>query len=71
VLPVFKLLQANGAIDEMEMFRVFNMGIGLMIIVTEKECREIMERLSALGEEAYLIGTIEKREPPRPAVSIE
>ncbi|HPC74430.1 MAG TPA: AIR synthase-related protein [Syntrophales bacterium] len=53
------------------MFRVFNMGIGLMIIVTEKECREIMERLSALGEEAYLIGTIEKREPPRPAVSIE
>jgi phosphoribosylformylglycinamidine cyclo-ligase len=70
VLPVFKVLQAHGAIEEMEMFRVFNMGIGLMIIVAEKECQEIMERLSALGEEAYLIGTIEKKDPSKPTVSI-
>jgi phosphoribosylformylglycinamidine cyclo-ligase len=70
VLPVFKALQSHGAIEEMEMFRVFNMGIGLMIIVTEKECQEIMERLSALGEKAYLIGMIEKKDPSKPSVSI-
>lgn len=70
VLPVFKVLQAGGDIEEMEMFRVFNMGIGLMIIVTERECPEIMERLVALGEEAYLIGTVDKRDPAKPAVCI-
>jgi len=70
VLPIFKMLQAYGDIEEMEMFRVFNMGIGLMIIVTDKERPEIMERLTALGEEAYLIGTIEKRDPSKPAICI-
>ncbi len=70
VPPVFQALQVNGPIEEVEMFRVFNMGIGLMIIVTEKECREILERLSALGEEAYLIGAIEKRDPSKPAVCL-
>lgn len=70
VLPVFKVLQAGGAVEEMEMFRVFNMGIGLMIIVPEKECQEIMERLVALGEEAYLIGMVDKRDPAKPSVCI-
>ncbi|HOX95323.1 MAG TPA: AIR synthase-related protein, partial [Syntrophales bacterium] len=70
VLPVFRVLQSGGAVEEMEMFRVFNMGIGLMIIVPERECPDIMERLVALGEEAYLIGTIDKRDPTKPAVCI-
>ena len=53
-----------GDIEEQEMFRVFNMGIGMMIIVSEKDCPDIMEQLKmeALGEKAYLIGVIEKRE---------
>lgn len=64
VPPIFNVIQEMGEIDEQEMFRVFNMGIGMMIIVSEKECQGIMEQLKmeALGENAYLIGVIEKRE---------
>ena len=50
------------------MLRVFNMGIGMMIIVAEKDHAEIMERLEKLGETAYSIGIIEKRENDQPAV---
>jgi phosphoribosylformylglycinamidine cyclo-ligase len=64
VPPIFNVIQEMGAIEEQEMFRVFNMGIGMMIIVSEKDCPDIMEQLKmeALGEKAYLIGVIEKRE---------
>ena len=44
------------------MLRVFNMGIGMIIIIAEKDHAEIMERLGKLGEKAYSIGTIEKKE---------
>jgi len=62
--PIFRVIQEMGNIEEREMFRVFNMGIGMMIIVPEKECRAVLEQLKmeALGEKAYLIGSIEKRE---------
>ncbi|HDQ03435.1 MAG TPA: phosphoribosylformylglycinamidine cyclo-ligase [Deltaproteobacteria bacterium] len=62
--PVFQVIQDMGNIEEREMFRVFNMGIGMMIIVSEKECLAVLEQLKmeALGEKAFLIGTIEKRQ---------
>ena len=44
------------------MYRVFNMGIGMMMIVPEKEAQEILDRLKVLGEKAYLLGVIEKKE---------
>ena len=49
-----------GKIDEMEMFRVFNMGIGMILIASEKEAQEIIRQLSSLGENASIIGWIEK-----------
>lgn len=68
VPPVFKLIRETGDIDNSEMFRVFNMGIGMLLVVPEKECLDILERLTVLGEKAYLIGFIEKRESNQPAV---
>jgi len=68
--PVFDLIRKTGKIDDQEMFRVFNMGIGMIIVVAEKEQTEIMERLEMLGEKAYSIGVIQKRENDQPAVSI-
>jgi phosphoribosylformylglycinamidine cyclo-ligase len=58
-----------GNVDEYEMLRVFNMGIGMIIIVAEKDQQDIMERLEKLGEKAYALGTIEKRENDQPMVS--
>ena len=58
---IFTLIREKGNIDEMEMFRVFNMGIGMMVVVPEKETAEVLERLENLGERAYPIGLIEKK----------
>jgi phosphoribosylformylglycinamidine cyclo-ligase len=69
VLPIFKLIQKVGSVEDEEMLRVFNMGIGMIIIVAEKDQNEIMERLEKLGEKCYLLGTIEKRENDQPNVS--
>jgi phosphoribosylformylglycinamidine cyclo-ligase len=66
--PVFDYLQRIGSIEEMEMYRVFNMGIGMVLIVPEKQREDILHRLEALGEQASVIGSVVKREEGRPAV---
>lgn len=68
VPPIFDLIGRLGNIDETEMFRVFNMGIGMILVVPEKEHSEILDRLEKLGEVAYSIGIIEKRETDQPSV---
>ena len=60
--PVFHVIKEIGQVDEKEMFRVFNMGIGMMIVVPEKESEEVAHRLEVLGEKAFIIGSVEKRE---------
>jgi phosphoribosylformylglycinamidine cyclo-ligase len=72
VPPIFDVIREMGNIEEREMFRVFNMGIGMMIIVSEKESQGVLEQLKmlALGEKAYLIGTIEKREDSQDQVCL-
>jgi phosphoribosylformylglycinamidine cyclo-ligase len=68
--PVFNVIKEIGNVEEKEMFRVFNMGIGMMIIVSEKECEDVLERLHVLGEKAYKIGFIEKKEEKQEQVCI-
>ncbi|SEM32436.1 phosphoribosylformylglycinamidine cyclo-ligase [Syntrophus gentianae] len=70
VPPIFNRIQEIGNIEEDEMFRVFNMGIGMMLVVSEKEAGDIMERLNMLGEKAYIIGSIEKAAPEQSSVSL-
>ncbi len=66
---IFELIQNIGNIDDNEMLRVFNMGIGMILIVAEKDHPEIMERFDKLGERAYSIGIIEKKENDQPTVA--
>jgi len=67
--PIFSIIKKTGNIDDMEMFRVFNMGIGMMIVTPEKASEEVIERLGKFGEPAYVIGFIEKRDKEQPSVS--
>jgi len=53
---VFEFLQEAGRIERKEMYRVFNMGVGMVVIAPEEKHEEVMSSLKALGEEAYLIG---------------
>lgn len=59
--PLFRFLREKGNVDEMEMFRVFNMGIGFVLIVPEKQEAEVLMRLKHLGETAYTIGKVIER----------
>jgi phosphoribosylformylglycinamidine cyclo-ligase len=68
--PIFNVIQEIGNVEEKEMFRVFNMGIGMMIIVAEKEYQGVLDQLEMLGEKAYLIGAIEKREDKQDQVCL-
>ena len=60
VLPIFKVLQAGGRVSEEEMFRTFNNGIGLILIVPSSKAAPICERLKKLKEKPYRIGEIAK-----------
>jgi phosphoribosylformylglycinamidine cyclo-ligase len=57
---IFEHLRQGGNVDELEMYRTFNYGIGMALVVPEREADDIMVRLSGLKEKAYLIGRIEK-----------
>jgi phosphoribosylformylglycinamidine cyclo-ligase len=59
--PVFQLLQKEGGVSDMEMHKTFNNGIGMVLVVPEKSVEEVMDRLGAMEEKAYLIGEIADR----------
>ncbi len=61
---VFPLLQRLGGISEDEMLRVFNCGIGMALIVPPSEVEEIIDRLRGLGETAFLIGQVQRKDSP-------
>lgn len=54
--PIFKALQKWGQVDEAEMWRVFNMGVGMVICVEPSIVDEALKQLSTLGFEASVIG---------------
>ncbi len=62
VLPIFKLLAERGGITERDMFNTFNMGVGMSVVVPAADADKALEILKANGEDAYLIGVIEKGE---------
>ena len=61
VPPIFALIQHDGNIDEREMFTTFNMGIGMMCIVSKKDADALITGLTQHGEKAYSIGEIKSR----------
>jgi phosphoribosylformylglycinamidine cyclo-ligase len=55
---IFTFLQKAGPVEEEEMFRVFNMGIGFVLIVAEDFAESITKKLTKYGERVYKIGRI-------------
>ena len=55
---IFDFLQQQGPVEEEEMYRVFNMGIGFVIIVAEDFASSIAKKLARYGEKVYRIGRI-------------
>jgi phosphoribosylformylglycinamidine cyclo-ligase len=58
--PLFDLIQRKAGVDDDEMYRDFNMGLGMVLAVPEKQCDAVMKKAKKLGEKAYRIGEIVK-----------
>jgi len=58
VPPVFNWLAAVGNLSWPEMLQIFNCGIGYVLIVEKESLDEVMDRLKALGQPAWQIGTV-------------
>jgi phosphoribosylformylglycinamidine cyclo-ligase len=56
VPPLFRLIQDRGKIAEAEMFRVFNMGIGFILIVAPEHAAETVAQLVSAGEKVFRLG---------------
>jgi phosphoribosylformylglycinamidine cyclo-ligase len=67
--PIFDWLQQEGRIADDEMHRVFNCGIGMVVVVAAEHIRETMRHLTDSGERAFLIGEIRAR-ADEPATAI-
>jgi len=55
---IFKILQEFGNISKKEMYRVFNMGIGMVIVISPDDFEEIKSVASMLKEDIYRIGVV-------------
>ncbi len=60
ILPVFKFIQHRGNVPEHEMWRTFNMGIGMVLAVAEKDADSCIRALEKSGEKAAEIGAVAK-----------
>ncbi len=58
ILPVFRVLQRLGNIERQEMYRTFNMGIGMIVIVAAMDVPAVLEYLRQVGEPGYVIGRV-------------
>jgi phosphoribosylformylglycinamidine cyclo-ligase len=57
-LPVFGLMQKLGNVEENEMFRTFNMGVGMVIVCAESDKEAIVSHVENAGEKCFEIGRV-------------
>ena len=58
VPPVFTLMRELGNVAEPEMFRTFNMGVGMVVICSPGDAAAVKKHLEGLGEKAYAVGRV-------------
>jgi phosphoribosylformylglycinamidine cyclo-ligase len=56
--PLFRLLQTHGEVDDGEMLRVFNMGVGVIAALAREQSSRVLEMLRAEGEAPFVIGAV-------------
>jgi phosphoribosylformylglycinamidine cyclo-ligase len=70
VPPIFGFLRETAGIPDAEMHRVFNNGVGFVLVAPEEQTGDIIQLLNALGQEAYRIGEIVPRLDGAPPIRI-
>lgn len=62
ILPIFSLMQREGGISNNDMFRTFNMGIGMVIIVNADDAAKAIAAAESQGEKVYRLGVVTEGE---------
>ena len=58
ILPIFRFIRERGKVETDEMYRTFNMGLGMILVVAEERAQRVQDYLAAHDEQFYLIGEI-------------
>ena len=61
VQPIFRYLQKEGGLSETEMYRTFNSGLGMVLVVPPEQAEDVKDRLAAMNLKAYLVGEVVAR----------
>ncbi len=57
---IFHFLESEGEVPADEMFRVFNMGVGMVAVVEKDGLRDVLAALRKVGEKPFLIGSVQR-----------
>ena len=68
ILPIFTFIQKKGNINEAEMFRTFNNGIGMVLVVQYEDAEDIISKLQSMHLPSYTIGEIVKQKQGEEAI---
>ncbi len=68
--PVFQWLKDNGGVEDTEMYRTFNCGVGMLVCVPEASKELALDTLAAMGETAWQIGVVESQGDPSSAADV-
>ena len=60
--PIFPFLEKYGKVDHREMFNIFNMGVGMVLVVAPEDKDEVLSMFATLGEKASVIGKVTAEE---------
>jgi phosphoribosylformylglycinamidine cyclo-ligase len=58
VPPLFRLIQQGGRVSDEEMFRTFNMGVGMIAVVAPGDLHDVEHSLERRGESAFVMGSV-------------
>ncbi|HEY7460958.1 MAG TPA: AIR synthase-related protein, partial [Gemmatimonadota bacterium] len=58
--PIFRLIRAAGKVSDDEMYRTFNMGIGMVVVVAPGDLHDVEHSLERRGETSHVIGQVER-----------
>jgi phosphoribosylformylglycinamidine cyclo-ligase len=60
MLPIFELIRERGGVPDAELYQVFNMGIGMVVIVAAEQAASIQKAAQAAGHRAWVIGEVKR-----------
>jgi phosphoribosylformylglycinamidine cyclo-ligase len=60
MLPIFKMIEARSGVPDDELYQVFNMGIGMITIVTPEKAQAVLKFIQSQKHKAWVIGEVVK-----------